>query len=371
MSGVIVHEWLEPHGGAEKVVQELAGIFPDAPITCLWNDAPERFLQGRVSETWLASTPLRHKKSLALPFMPETWRHLGDSDAEWILCSSHLFAHHARFSGAARGAKKFVYAYTSARYIWTPEIDQRGQSMAARLASKPLRKLDRNRASEADEIASISEFVRQRIEHTWQRESQVIYPPVDVEAFDSSEVASFTDVEQAILDGLPESFVLGASRFIPYKRLDVVIRAGAAAGIKVVLAGSGPLRGELERLSLEYPGLVTFVPSPSHILLRELYRRCKVYIFPPVEDFGIMPVEAMATGTPVIASTIGGAAETVVDGVTGILVDSFDDEVMREAIFAAEAIDPENCRLRAWEFDKSVFHTAIKQWVKGQHGNNE
>lgn len=364
MTGVIVHEWLEPYGGAEKVVQELAGIFPDAPITCLWNDAPERFVQERVSETWLASTPLRHKKSMALPFMPETWRHLGKSDAEWMICSSHLFAHHARFRGPAREAKKFVYAYTSARYIWTPEIDQRGQSLAVRLASKPLRKLDRRRAAEADAVASISRFVQDRIENTWQRDSQIIYPPVDVEAFDSAETPSFTETEQALLDGLPQTFILGASRFIPYKRLDVVVRAGAAAGIQVVLAGSGPLRDELGRLSAEHPGLVTFVPSPSHALLRELYRRCQVYIFPPVEDFGIMPVEAMATGTPVIASSVGGAAETIVHGKTGILLDSFDDKSLRDAITSAENISPENCRIRAWDFDKSVFRAAINQWIK-------
>ena len=365
MSGVIVHEWLEPHGGAEKVVQELAGIFPEAPITCLWNDAPERFSKDRVSETWLAGTPLRRKKSLALPFMPETWRHLGEMNAEWILCSSHLFAHHARFSGPARDAQKFVYAYTSARYIWNPEIDERGRSVAVRLASNPLQRLDRKRAAEADSIASISKFVQSRLESTWRRESQVIYPPVDVEAFDSDEASTFTEAEQAVLNSLPDQFILGASRFIPYKRLDVAIKAGLAAGIKVVLAGSGPLRDELERQSAEHPGLVTFVESPSHVLLRELYRRCQVYVFPPVEDFGIMPVEAMATGTPVIASSAGGAAETIIDGQTGILVDSFDSVSLRNAVIAAREVDSRDCRSRAWDFDKSVFQEAIKSWIKG------
>ncbi|WP_142056970.1 glycosyltransferase [Pseudarthrobacter sp. B4EP4b] len=363
MSGVIVHEWLEPHGGAEKVVQELASIFPTAPIKCLWNDAPNRFSPDRVSETWLAATPLRQKKSLALPLMPETWRHLGKSDAEWILCSSHLFAHHARFSGQARVAPKFVYAYTSARYIWNPEIDERGQSLAVRLVSPALQQLDRKRAREAAAIASISSFVQNRLENTWQRESQVIYPPVDVEAFDSTEISTFTAAEQSVLDALPKRFILGASRFIPYKRLDLVIQAGVAAGIEVVLAGSGPLRRELEQQSAEHPGLVTFVDSPSHVLLRELYRRCQVYVFPPVEDFGIMPVEAMATGTPVIASNIGGASETIIDGKTGVLLDSYDADSLRDAVVAAQRINSEDCRKRAWDFDKSVFREAMTDWI--------
>ncbi|WP_395398621.1 glycosyltransferase [Arthrobacter sp. UC242_113] len=365
MTGVIVHEWLEPHGGAEKVVEELAGLFPDAPIHCLWNDAPERFHHDRVRETWLAKTPLRRKKSLALPLMPATWRNLGHSDADWILCSSHLFAHHARFRGPAADAKKFVYAYTTARYIWTPEIDERGRSLPVRIAAKPLRKLDRTRASEPAEIASISRFVQERIERTWERESRVIYPPVNVAAFDNREEPNLTGHEQQILDELPESFVLGASRFIPYKRLDLAIRAGVAAGIKVVLAGDGPLRTDLEAYAANHPGLVTFVQSPSHHLLRELYRRCQVYIFPPVEDFGIMPVEAMATGTPVIASRVGGAAETIVDGETGVLLESFGDSDLRAAISAAERIDPEACRSRAWKFDSEVFRLSMKNWITG------
>jgi glycosyltransferase involved in cell wall biosynthesis len=363
MSGVIVHEWLEPHGGAEKVMEEIAAVFPDAPIRCLWNDAPARFEDGRVSETWLSRTPLRRKKSAALPFMPATWRNLGKSDAEWILCSSHLFAHHARFDGAARLAPKYVYTYTPARYIWEPELDQRGESLLVRTASRPLRRLDAYRAQEARSIAAISEFVRERIARTWGRDSVVIFPPVDVSAYVGGSAEDLTESDRSILDQLPDTYVLGASRFIPYKRLDLVIKLGVTTGTHVVLAGNGPSLGDLRLIASKYPGQVTFVDRPSLPLLRELYRKALAYVFPPVEDFGIMPVEAMATGTPVIARNVGGAAETVVDGVTGFLLKDFSDAEMIEAVRRLGEIRPADCVAQAQRFNSARFQEDLTDWV--------
>lgn len=363
MSGVIVHEWLEPHGGAEKVVEEFAAIFPDVPIHCLWDDAPNRFSPGRVTETWLAHTPLRKSKKYALPFMPTTWRNLGVSDAEWMICSSHLFAHHARFAGPARSARKFVYAYTPARYIWTPELDERANSALGRAIARPLRVLDKKRAKEAFSTAAISEFVRDRIEGTWDQEARVIYPPVNVSEFASDE-AKFTAEEVEILEALPSSFILGASRFIPYKRLDLVIKAGVASGFPVVLAGNGPSMNFLRSVADRHPGQVTFVTTPSHELLRELYRRCLLYVFPPVEDFGIMPVEAMATGTPVLANCAGGAAETVVHGKTGYLLENFESAELGPAVHAAIELGGDACRSQAWKFDRAVFARQVLDWVR-------
>ncbi len=363
MTGEIVHEWLEPHGGAEKVMEQIAAIFPEAPITCLWDDAPSRFAGREVSETWMARSFLRRHKGLALPLMIPTWRMLGSSDADWILCSSHLFAHHARFSGRARGARKLVYAYTPARYIWNPELDERGSSMAVRLASRPLKAIDRSRAQEADSVVAISDFVRRRIEVAWGREASVIYPPVDVEAFDMRIESRLTDAEHELLDSLPETFILGASRFIPYKRLDVAVRAGVAAGLPVVLAGNGPSMGELRKYSVESGAHVTFVESPSLQLLRELYSRALVYVFPPIEDFGIMPVEAMATGTPVIASSVGGSSETVLDGLTGVLLDAFEPSALREAVEVAAGLTSADCVAQAARFATPIFAEQMRAWV--------
>lgn len=363
MSGVLVHEWLSRRGGSENVLGELAKIYPEAPIVALWDDYPERFAAGRVTETWLAKTPLRHNKAAALPFMPSTWRHLGSRDADWMLCSSHLFAHHARFSGPARDARRFVYTHTPARYIWTPELDLRGANTLVRAASRPLQVLDRKRAQEAHSIAANSSFVGQRIARVWGRDSKVIYPPVSVSVYAEDAKDQLTAADEAVLDALPDTFILGASRFVPYKRLDVAIDAGVAAGVPVVVAGEGPDEERLRAHAAQFPGLVTFVAKPSTVLLNQLYRRAMALVFPAIEDFGIMPVEAMAAGTPVIANIVGGAAESVIHGTTGALLESFDKESLRSAIELVATMDAEACISRAWEFDTSVFARRIHEWV--------
>jgi len=363
MGGVIVHEWVEPRGGAENVFEALSRIYPDADRWCLWNDAPERF--PGVHETVLARTPLRRSKAAALPFMPSVWRHLPAREADWVLCSSHLFAHHARFGGPARTAPKLVYAHTPARYVWTPELDRRGDSAAARLASALLKPLDRGRAQEPVAIAANSAFVAQRIRETWEREASVIHPPIDVGAF--ARPVELTTQEESMLEGLPDQFLLGASRFVQYKRLDLAIAAGAAAGLPVVLAGDGPDRDRLEAIATQRREHVVFVPRPPHAVLVELFRRATAFVFAPIEDFGIMPVEAMAAGTPVVANAIGGAAESVVDGVTGAHVSDWADAAaLRSAVERAAAADPEACIARAYQFDVPVFEERIRAWV-AQH----
>lgn len=364
MPGLIVHEWFEQYGGAEKVVEELASVFPDAAIACLWDDFPERFAGRPVIESWLARTPLRRHKSRALPFMLPTWRSLRVPETpDWMLCSSHLFAHHAKVAGVHRDVPKYVYAYTPARYIWNPELDQRGNSPLARLASKPLQAVDRARAQEATSIACVSNFVRARVREAWQRDCEVIHPPVDVEYFASSREYELSAAEIGVLESLPETYVLGASRFIPYKRLDLVIAFGAANDLPVVLAGGGPEEARLRALADAVPVPVRFVKRPSRALLRELYARTSAFVFPPVEDFGIMPVEANAAGAPVVAGRIGGSAETVADGVSGVLLDHFSPAEMRAAADSLPSIEPADCRRQAAKFERSVFRDSVARWT--------
>jgi glycosyltransferase involved in cell wall biosynthesis len=364
--GEIVHEWLAKYGGSENVIESIRDIFPSARLTCLWNDAPERF-HGNVRETWLARTQLRRSKVAALPAMPSTWRHLGPSSAEWILCSSHLFAHHARFRGAARDARKLVYAYTPARYIWTPEDDPRGAGVMARSAAPALRALDRKRAREAYAVAGISRFVAERISRSWDREATVIYPPVDSRAIiaGSEFEPELTVADQEVLDHLPSEFVLGASRFVPYKKLDIAIAAGKAAGLPVIIAGDGPDAERLRWLAEQAPVPVTFVSRPSTSLLRAINRRATVFVFVALEDFGIMPVESMAAGVGVVALDRGGTAETVIDGETGALVSSFDPTELKMAVERAAQIDPQRAKERALEFDIAEFELKMKAWVTG------
>lgn len=361
MSGIIVHEWLSPAGGSENVFEVIARTFPDAERWCLWNDAGERFQP--VNETVLARTPLRGNKAAALPFMPSVWRHLPARDADWVLTSSHLFAHHARFGGPAREAPKLVYAHTPARYIWVPELDGRGGSLPARAIAASLKPLDRRRAQEPTAIAANSRFIADRIADTWQRDAEVIYPPVSVDRFMREQ--HLTDAEQAQLDALPDDFVLGFSRFVPYKRLEAAIDAGRVADLPVVLAGSGPDEDRLREIAERtYPGRVTFVHHPSNALLIAILRRAALLVFAPIEDFGIIPVEAMAAGTPVLANAIGGAVESVIDGVTGAHVHEWrSDAELRSAVERATTASSQACVDRAAEFGVDVFERRIAEFV--------
>lgn len=370
VTGLIAHEWIERVGGAERVLDSFADMFPDADMFCLWNDAPGRFGQRNVRESVLARTPMRKKKALALPLMPAVWNDVGDKSKvyDWMLISSHLFAHQARVP-KLDPARKFVYVHTPARYIWSPELDGRGDSLLARTAGPALRGLDRRRAQKLEKVAANSEFVRERIQRTWGIDSTIINPPVEVERLQSMGdwAEALGEHERAVLESLPETFVLGASRFVPYKRLDVVIDAGAAAGIPVVIAGSGTTAAENQLIAhAESVGArLHMVRRPSDELMAALMQRALVYVFPPVEDFGIMPVEAMALGTPVVVNAEGGAAESVIDGVTGAHLQSFSPADLRDGIERALAGSADDARSRAEDFSLGRFAVRVSDWMHG------
>lgn len=364
MAGVIVHEWIAQTGGSENVAEVMAGIYPDADIVCLWNDSVGRFEPSRVRESWLARTPLRRSKPLALPFMPSTWRRMPDRNYDFSLISSHLFAHHARFAGVP-SSRRFVYVHSPARYIWHPDLDRRGAGWAARGVSAVLKPMDRRRAQETQHFAVNSDFVGRRLKEAWDVSSVTIYPPVEVERIqavdDWSAELDSTDLEQ--LTALPDSFLLGASRFIPYKRLDQVIRAGEVSDMPVVLAGDGPLADELQLRARVARIPVHFVRRPSTPLLRALYQRSAAFVFPAIEDFGIMPVEAMAAGAPVVANVVGGAAESVLPESTGALTDFQTDRDLRSAVRRALDTDRRNCIERSRTFSVERFTSEIQSWV--------
>lgn len=364
--GLLVHEWIEPAGGAEKVLDAFADAYTEADILCLWNDDPYRYPGRKVRESWLARSPLRGHKALCLPTLPLLWRHLGFGDYDWALISSHLFAHHAAANPDLRRIPTFVYAHTPARYIWAPDLDERGQRAAVRAVAPTLKKIDRLAAAAANHVAANSEFVRERIQRSWKRDSVVIYPPVDVSRIRAEAIweTALRPGELLQLNALPQQFLLGASRLVEYKRLDDVIIAGELSDLPVVIAGSGPDRMRLEAFADDKNVEVYFMGRVSDELLYALYQRAVAYVFPPVEDFGIMPVEAMAAGTPVIASTRGGAAESVLSGTTGALVDFSSHTDIRWAVETAANISSSNCIVRAQAFDVPVFQKAIAEWLE-------
>ena len=365
MAGVIVQDWFAARGGAENVASEMARVFPDAPVLCLWGDEPFGGVsEERRWESWLSRTPLRRHKATALPAMIPTWRRL-PGDPDWILVSSHLFAHHARFPAAPR-AKKLVYAHTPARYVWSPELDGRGASWAAKSASRLLKPLDRKRAQEATAIAANSRFVRDRIAAAWGRESTVIYPPVDAERLQATTNwrDRVTTREERTLSRLPDHFIMGASRFVPYKGLDVVIGAGDRVGVPVVIAGAGPEEAKLREVAASVTVPVYFVLDPSDELLFSLYQRAAVLVFPPVEDFGIVPVEAMCLGTPAIVNIRGGARESLELAGGGASWD-LNLDTFSEAFERALRSRPDTSGI-ASRFSRARFRSELRNWMQTQ-----
>lgn len=367
MSGLIAHEWIEPRGGSERVAAAIADAFPGSEVITPWNNAPERFTGHLVHETWMARSPFRDRKALSALVLPYVWRHAApvDTSYDFVIASSHLFAHHIALRGASAGAPKYVYVHSPARYIWTPELDRRGSSMLARIAAVPLKSIDRRRAQEARAIAANSAYVQRRVEAAWHRDSTVIHPPVDVERVrGTADWAVYcSSEEQGLLENLPAGFLLGASRFVPYKRLDLVIAAGEATSRPVVLAGGGPGRAALSELAASARIPVVLLDNPSDALLYALYQRAAAFIFPAVEDFGMMPVEAMAAGTPVVALAEGGSLETVIPGVSGMLLDRFEGEQMQRAVESAIQLRPETISSSVDRFSETTFRIRIRAWV--------
>lgn len=370
MSGLIVHEWLAKSGGSERVVQDLIKTYPDADLQVLWDDT-DRSSFDRTYETWLAGTPLRRSKAASLLFLPATWRLLQARQRyDWLLISSHLFAHHAKLRRHPT-IPKMVYAHTPARYIWEPALDRRGDGVPARLISGALRPLDRHRAQEITSIATNSRFTQERILNSWGRSSQVIYPPVDTERITAVDLWRDTlrDEDKRILDSLPEEYLLGASRFVPYKGLDKVIAAGEATGLPVVIAGSGPGEQRLRARARESTVATEIVVRPSDELLYALYQRSIVYIFPAIEDFGIMPIESMATGTPVIVPNVGGAAESAELTGSGVTIGTTEANQWRRAVDDASRIPRAKVRESSQIFSRGRFRTEISSWMNTHVGS--
>ena len=355
----LVHEWIAARAGAEQVFEVLAGMWPQADLHAL-SAAPGVHLElggRRVRTTALDTAPLRERRALALPLMPLAWRaHAREVQGSYdlVVSSHHAFAAANRL--VAPGGAHLAYVHTPARYVWTPELDGRGSSPLLAPARAALRALDRRSAARLTAIAANSREVARRVERCWHREAVVVHPPVDVDALDPA-LAGPDELE------LPAGFLLALGRFVPYKNHAVAVEVAERLGRPVVLAGAGPLAGALREraATARVPVHVLEAPPPAHV--RELLRRASVLLFPTVEDFGIVPVEAMASGTPVVAPARGGTADTVVDGRSGALVEDARPAAYAEAVARAERCAPAACREQARRFDVARFRAEVRAWV--------
>ena len=351
----IAHEWLPVRAGSEKTFEAMAQTYPDADLYALTREPGVEFdFGGRaVTTTFLdRAATLRHNRALTLPLMPLAWRLISvRGEYDKVLTSSHACV---KGFPPGRAAEHYCYCHAPMRYAWDPDIDARTWRWGAVL--KPglavLRRWDLHAAGWVEHFAANSEAVRERIQRFYDRDAVVIHPPVDTSWYTP-------------LAGVERHGALAVSRFIPYKRVELAIRAAAKAEVPLTVAGSGPGERDLRRVAADLGSDVRFEIRPSDERLRELYRHSAALVFPANEDFGIVPVEAQACGTPVVALDTGGTRDTVVDSETGHRVERADVDEFASALRAVvgNGDSADACRRNAERFSIERFKSRLRSWV--------
>ncbi len=353
----LVHDWLVAHRGGEKVLLELARLFPAASIYTLVFDRsrvhPE-LRERRISTSFiqgLPGAPERFRKYL--PLFPRAIESIDLRRYDLVLSTSHCVA-----KGVRSAAPHLSYVHTPMRYLWDqlpsylPQPLRPATPMARALVS-PLRRWDVESASRPTRIIANSAYVAERIRRFWGREASVVHPPVDIDRFRA-------------YPG-PRSGWLVVNALVPYKRTELAVQLATSRGVELTVVGDGPERQTLERMA---GPSVRFLPSVSDGELAELYGRSRLLIHGGVEDFGIAPVEAMAAGCPVVALGEGGVTETVREGETGTFFDAPSVEALARAVDrlereqAAGAFRPDDVRRHARVFSTQRFVDEITSHIK-------
>jgi glycosyltransferase involved in cell wall biosynthesis len=356
-SVALVHEWFGATGGAEKVFISIGDLVPHADRFVLWKDSD---VEGDLSlrQSWLARTPLRRTKAVALPFMPLTWRTLTSQRYDVVISSSHAFAHTVKL-GPPEQTRYLSYVHSPARYLWSPSFDSRGSNPLLAGPRKALQAADLRLSRHVHSYAANSREIRERIRLYWRRDAHVVNPPVRVEFYADAPLA---DRDQN------RDYLLGVGRFVPYKNFDLMIEIAAAAGLPLVLAGKGPEEASLRRHAARVGVPVRFEIKPSDERLRQLYWGARALLFPTHEDFGMIPVEAQACRTPVVGLRRGGLLETVVDGETGLLVHSTDPGRHVAAVRRVGELRADAAQANAATFSTAAFRVRLAAWVTDATG---
>ncbi len=354
----LVHDWLTGMRGGEKVLDALLELLPDAAVFTLLHVA------GAVSPRIEARRP-RASFVQYLPAAKRRYRwYIGlfptaveqfDLDAyDLVLSTSHCAAKSVVATGRAR---HLCYCHTPMRYAWDQFDNYFGpqrvgpfRNRVFRLAFSRLARWDAATAGRVDRFVANSNHVAGRIRRYYNRESTVVYPPVDTTFYCPN-------------GSPPGSYFLIVSALVPYKRIDMAMEACRLAGVPLRIAGDGPERARLQALA--GPG-VEFVGWRSDEELRELYRGARAFLLPGEEDFGIAPVESLACGRPVVGLARGGVTETVSDGATGVLVDEPTAEAYAAGIARAAALpfDAEHIRTKALRFSRRRFHDEMRRLIE-------
>lgn len=355
----LVHYWLVSMRGGERVLEALCDVFPNADIFTHVVD-PQRLsekLRGRpIHTTFISRLPrARRWYKNYLPLMPAALEALDLSGYDLVISSE---------SGPAKGVitdpgtLHVCYCHSPMRYLWDLRHEYAGAAgpltrAAQTLLGPFLRSWDVQAAARVDHFVANSSFVARRIERYYGRSARVIHPPVDTEAFDPTRTR--------------DDFYLMAGQLTAYKKPELVIEAFRdLPSAHLVVIGEGELLKKLRRTAPSNVEVLGHCPFP---VLKDHMERCRALIFPGVEDFGIVPVEAMAAGAPVIAYRRGGVTETVVDGVTGLFFEEQTPAAILDAIRSFEearsSFDSQRVAEHAAIFDTHRFKTEISEYLEG------
>ncbi len=358
MKIALVHDWLNQIGGAEDVLDTLVKLYPDAPLyTSIYAPElmPSHFRAWDIRTQWIDRMPGIHTHHQPyLPLYPLAWGGLDLSDYDVVLSNKSGFCHGFRHDDHTL---HICYCLAPTRYVWQLDgyIDRERLGKPVQMALRPLvewmKRWDYAAAQRVHHFIAISSDIQQRIRQYYQRDSVIIYPPVDTTRF------------QPVPASEVEDYFLIVSRLIPYKRIDLAVQAATRLGLKLKIGGKGR---DLERLKAMAGPTVEFLGYVPDEQLPGLMARCRAFLFPGLEDFGITPVQAQAAGRPVIAYGAGGALDTVLPGITGELFAELQVDSLATVMdgFDASRYDPAVIRSHALKFDTQVFNEQITQFVE-------
>lgn len=356
MKVAIVHDWLNQRGGAESVLDVLHEMYPDAPIYTTIYDAdamPHSYRERDIRTSFMQHIPLAKKHHQPfLPLYPFAFQTFDLSGFDVVISNSSGFCHSVP---TPPSTCHINYCLTPPRFLWSlPQYIERerigglAKWVLPRLVSR-LRDWDAATAQQSvDYFVGISKAVVERIKNCYKRQADLIYPPVDTSRFQPSSQV--------------KDYFLVVSRLVPYKRVDLAVRAFNGLGLPLLVVGDGRDRKALQEIAK--PNVKFTGRLPDHEV-KELLSKCRAFIFPGEEDFGIAPLEAQASGRPVIAFAAGGALETVVEGVTGRFFYEPTPEALAAVVqhFDDASFDSDTLRRHAHQFDTEVFKATFSEYV--------
>ena len=348
----IIHYWLVTMRGGERVLERLLELFPEADIfTHVYDPAAmSAAIRARTVHTsFIQKLPgARRHYQAYLPLMPMALEQLDLRGYDLVISSE---------SGPAKGvipapdALHLCYVHSPMRYLWDHYHDYRAEAGWLKRAVMPLlchglRQWDTNSAARVDRVLANSSFIRERVAKAWRREATVVHPPVDPALFTPSD-----EIEPGYL---------WVGQLVPYKRADLAIDAFNALGLPLTVVGDGPQAALLKKRA---GPTIRMIPRLDFAALRRAYARCRALVFTAEEDFGIVPVEVMASGRPVIAYGRGGALDSVVEGRTGLFFGEQTPEALIAAIERLESwlphFDPAAATARARDFAPDRFDAGV------------